>query len=215
MPNWVTTRATVTGPADKLNEFVDRHFKDGTLSFETVIPPPARREDCPDKYILSEDDHVMPEGDRPWLNWYEWNCDNWGCKWDCSDFCFTVDDDGVHFSFNTPWAFPAPVAEKLSELHPDLEFTFEFADEDIGRNCGVFVMHNATDTYEYVNKEGDNKFACEIKGYDYDEFREDYPELEDKPVVALAPEPVAMLEAESTVQSPVISSPFYSLKQGE
>ena len=196
MPNWVTTKATVAGPADKLDEFVDRHFKDGALSFETVVPSPPRREDCPDKYILGKDSHVMELDDRPWFNWYTWNLDNWGCKWDCGmlETVFT-DEVGVCFSFQTPWAFPEPVAIAMAKMNPDLDFTFEYADEDIGTNCGIFAVHtdNGDVQVDFTDMDGNYEFACRIRGRDYEEFCEEY--LEDRPPLSVPVSvPVAALE---------------------
>ena len=37
---------------------------------------------------------------------------------------------------HTAWSAPIPVIKKLSEMYPNIELTLEFADEDLGQNCG-------------------------------------------------------------------------------
>ena len=69
--------------------------------------------------------------------WYEWSCHNWGTKWNACGY-----EEGVDYSqseklwFQTAWSAPHPILQKLSEQYPDIKFTHEWADEDLGVNCG-------------------------------------------------------------------------------
>lgn len=49
----------------------------------------------------------------------------------------------------TAWALPQPVIAKLSEMYHDLDFTHQFASEDIGVNCGEDEYHNGSLCGEY------------------------------------------------------------------
>jgi hypothetical protein len=60
-------------------------------------------------------------------NWYDWQCSNWGTKWNISDNVI---------SFNTAWSAPEPIFVALSEKFPEVEFFIQFADEDFGHNVG-------------------------------------------------------------------------------
>ena len=67
-------------------------------------------------------------------NWYDWNCDNWGTKWDCSES--TYDEEDKILQFQTPWACPQEIISEMAGMFPDLNFTGTFADEDFGSNVG-------------------------------------------------------------------------------
>jgi hypothetical protein len=65
-------------------------------------------------------------------NWYNWQCSNWGTKWNANDVFIS---DNV-ISFNTAWSAPVPIFVALSEKFPEVEFFIQFADEDFGHNVG-------------------------------------------------------------------------------
>lgn len=64
--------------------------------------------------------------------WYEWSCDNWGTKWNA----YEVGQHDNIVEFQTAWAAPHPVIERLAEVFPDVEFNHKWADEDTAYNCG-------------------------------------------------------------------------------
>lgn len=98
--------------------------------------------------------------------WYEWCWDNWGTKWNACDV-YWYDDDDVEF--NTAWACPEGIYEKLAEMYPDIHIDVSFADEDIGNNCGIVTCEDGNCDIEYINTVA---FACEVLGYDEDEIEE-------------------------------------------
>ena len=67
-------------------------------------------------------------------DWYGWNCDNWGTKWDCSDSHYTEEDKILQFQ--TPWACPQEIISEMAGMFPDLRFDGSYADEDFGSNVG-------------------------------------------------------------------------------
>jgi len=69
--------------------------------------------------------------------WYEWRTDpdNWNTKWNAYDCETDRADEGI-LRFQTAWSAPHPVIRKLSEMYPEVHFIHEWADEDIGYNCG-------------------------------------------------------------------------------
>lgn len=96
-------------------------------------------------------------------DWYDWDIDNWGTKWDCYDVELkTLDDTEVVIVFNTAWSCPEPVYGELARLHPDLSIQVEYADEDLGNNCGVKIYEGGCQTDEWYC---DRDFACELWGY--------------------------------------------------
>ena len=105
--------------------------------------------------------------------WYEWHCDNWGTKWDAYEISeIERGDHSIRIDFWTAWSTPEEVIKTLAEQHPDLTIAVDYADEDLGNNCGSYGFIEGV-AWENV---GDFNFACDIWGYDPEEMRE---ELED------------------------------------
>ena len=98
-------------------------------------------------------------------NWYDWNLANWGTKWDVCNPPVQTTDNEITLKFETAWSTPEPIFKKLAEQYPDLMIDIDYADEDLGYNCG---------NYSYVDGEwgyviGDYEFACSMWGYDMEE----------------------------------------------
>lgn len=69
--------------------------------------------------------------------WYEWSVANWGTKWNAYGYDEYTDYSGCdELTFKTAWSVPHPILKKLSELFPNISFKHQWADEDIGMNCG-------------------------------------------------------------------------------
>ena len=81
--------------------------------------------------------------------WYKWRIKNWGTKWNAYGYESGVQSDGHSLRFWSAWAPPQPVIAQLSEMYPDLDFVHQFADEDIGHNCGEDEYHNGSLCGEY------------------------------------------------------------------
>jgi hypothetical protein len=57
-------------------------------------------------------------------DWYSWNLDNWGVKWEASN-CnnqSVPDFFTVVFDFDSPWGTPENFVRELSKLYPDATF---------------------------------------------------------------------------------------------
>lgn len=96
--------------------------------------------------------------------WYDWCCNNWGTKWNA---CEASWEGNEYVSFDTAWSVPIPIFEKLKEVFPDVKFHVDYADEDLGNNCGTIDWDRdvfTTSSFE------DLEFACDVWDYDYDEI---------------------------------------------
>ena len=100
--------------------------------------------------------------------WYDWSCANWGTKWN-SNNTYVVSDDEVEF--DTAWSCPIEVLKALSKQYADIEIYVEYADEDLGNNCGYFTLKDG-EFIEEVDMNGDIEFAMEVKGYS-EEYKEE------------------------------------------
>lgn len=101
--------------------------------------------------------------------WYEWSINNWGTKWNAYGYDENADYSGnENLWFQTAWSAPHPILQKLSEMYPDITFEHEWADEDLGANCGRKCYRNGECTEEYYpeNQKEAIEFACRIWDYD-------------------------------------------------
>ena len=81
--------------------------------------------------------------------WYDWAVGNWGTKWNAYGYDNGVEMEDSKLKFLTAWAAPHPILQKLSEMYPDIKFEHEWADEDIGSNCGRYVYYDGERIEEY------------------------------------------------------------------
>lgn len=100
--------------------------------------------------------------------WYEWSITNWGTKWNAYGY-----EEGTDYSacdeltFQTAWSAPHPILRKLSEMFPEIVFKHQWADEDIGMNCGERCYLGGEIIDEFI-PEGirATEFALEVWDYD-------------------------------------------------
>jgi hypothetical protein len=64
-------------------------------------------------------------------NWYNWNCRNWGVKWEARVTNSEIDLEAgiLCYYFDTAWAPPLQVIELLSEQYPTLNITIRYIEE--------------------------------------------------------------------------------------
>lgn len=101
--------------------------------------------------------------------WYEWCINNWDTKWNAYGYDESADySQNTDLWFQTAWSAPHPILQKLSEMYPDITFEHEWADEDLGANCGRKCYRNGECTEEYYpeNQKEAIEFACRIWDYD-------------------------------------------------
>ena len=116
MPNWCFNQATFshkdTALVERISKAVDRGL------FSEFFPIPASEKD----------------------NWYDWNCENWGTKWDVMNATYDMTEDKTQITleFNTAWSAPIAFYQKMSELgftiealynEPGMEFAGSWNDE--------------------------------------------------------------------------------------
>jgi hypothetical protein len=91
-------------------------------------------------------------------DWYAWNLDNWGVKWDackCKIINDSLESNSITFAFDSPWGTPEHFVRELSKLYPDA--TFEMVSGSIENDSH----------YEFTCVNGKYEETCS-----YDNFRE-------------------------------------------
>lgn len=93
-------------------------------------------------------------------DWYDWRISNWGTKWDAYDQ-YKVDDNTI--AFNTAWAAPAPVMEKLAKDNPNMRIDHKYADE-MPNLVGHTIYERGEKVYDQTYYEEEDKVQ-ELYGY--------------------------------------------------
>jgi hypothetical protein len=88
-------------------------------------------------------------------NWYSWNLDNWGVKWDAVRPTVKFDLLTITLCFDSPWGCPEHFVRELSKLYPNA--TFEMVSGSIENDCH----------YEFTCEDGKFEETCS-----YETFKE-------------------------------------------
>lgn len=145
MPNWVYNNVTIKGDFTLLNKVREQlnapftrqnsvwdidtasyvltthNVEEPVFSFWNIIKPTDM-----EAYDKPSNAENMNDPD----NWYAWNNRNWGTKWDVAGSVdFNLNDEGLHYSFDTAWAPPVPALVELSTQYPDLEIVNAWEEE--------------------------------------------------------------------------------------
>ena len=143
MPNWCENRVRLSDNGDNSEQF-DKLVKllDGPNPFNAIYPQPDWKtipnedgelpvtedhKDADGKVIFQSTN--FPNRGKNDHRWYSWCCDNWGTKWDmCDKFTAEIEEGYAEFGFNTAWAPPHGIYDKIVEDFPDVGVSW-FYDE--------------------------------------------------------------------------------------
>lgn len=106
--------------------------------------------------------------------WYEWHIAHWGTKW-CAYDQKEIEPNIIQF--DTAWSCPIPVLEHISRAFPEVEIVVEYADEDIGHNCGRLTFKNGLTKSELPHGKDADRFGYRIKGWTQKEIEEHEAEV--------------------------------------
>lgn len=164
MPNWVTNIMTVDSQMEEIKKFIKSD--ESEFDFNNIIPRPKELDrTSPFRLEEGEKEEDLEKIKQELIDkygaceWYDWSIKNWNTKWNATDIIDEID----LIEFNTAWSTPVNIIKVLSEKFPEVEFKIEYADEDIGSNCGTYIFKNGEMIFD---KEGDLEFACHIRGYE-------------------------------------------------
>ena len=132
MPNNVTTRMRIYG--EKANDVLEAiKGEREAIDFEVIIPPP---ENMFRGSFGQKEKKLCQEEGRP--NWYDWQRENWGTKWNAYSQSVTRKDEWmVEIEFDTAWQFPQPILDALQKQYPEVRFSGHWV-EEFSESAGVF-----------------------------------------------------------------------------
>ena len=168
MPNHVTNRIKITGDPDTVKRVmyaVKNESGIGTIDFEKIIPIPENIY----RGGLSREEFKLYGKN----NWYDWCIANWGTKWNAYGFDNNARQRADNeIIFLTAWSAPHPVIQRLAEMFPEIKINHEWADEDIGMNCGRYQYYDGERIRDYFPESEKERleFAAEVMDVDLEDY---------------------------------------------
>jgi hypothetical protein len=175
MPNWCNNGITLrhADPA-----MIDRVIKGKEGLLMEFLPTPAPLldtiagsygDEAKDQQLkLKQLENIEKFGAK---DWYDWNCNNWGTKWDFSfDSVERINDNTVQASFDSAWAPPIGAYRKLCALgfeieamyyEPGMCFAGKFTGDEESEDDEYYEFGGATSetVRELIGEELDDYFA--------------------------------------------------------
>jgi hypothetical protein len=111
MPNWCDNYVEIKGPKKVLDEIED------------IVK--EENNDKERKHGLLNHLRPMPKEEKD--NWYQWSIDNWGTKWDITEFYGTKrDGDKLCFSFQSAWGPPEEAFDYFYDNNDDVSINLKY-----------------------------------------------------------------------------------------
>lgn len=155
MPNHVTNRLTFKGSQEDVNNLLSIiKGEEREIDFTKIIPVPD--------YIFQGDLGMEEKRIYGKNNWYDWNIENWGTKWNA----YNIELGYNSITFDTAWATPMNVIDKLAEMFPHVIIEHEWADEDTGHNTGKRILQEDYIEGGYYDNKSNEAYEVyiELKG---------------------------------------------------
>ena len=171
MPNWVKNRVFFKGDDDKIINLLNtirgdsKKDEESVIDFNKIIPMPEGLIDTvsPPRSKEEAKENIKKYGEE---DWYEWAIKYWGTKWNACNQSLLNNkpfNSGFNIEFDTAWSCPKPIFDKLAEMFPDIEIEVEYADEDLGYNCGTISYKCGKESKQWTPSENDDALGTAIK----------------------------------------------------
>jgi hypothetical protein len=161
MPNHCSNNLRITGPPDKVKEFIDGVDKEKGI-FATYMPIPKELQNsvsgsAPPGIVrveeevngkteyrdLSAEESTAIFKKHGACNWFDWCMEAYGTKW--GDYNLYFEDGQDWFGFDSAWGPPMEGLEKLSIMFPELTFDLEYDEPGMGF-AGQNIFKNGSNT---------------------------------------------------------------------
>ncbi len=98
-------------------------------------------------------------------NWYDWNVNNWGTKWDVDATLQNETENTLEYTFDTAWSPPVDWLRKVAKQFPKLTFTMNYKEEGMGFEGEAFGADGevSDSTWDLTT------CSCSICGDDYEQ----------------------------------------------
>ena len=162
MPNWCINNFRVTTDSSEesrvsLKNFLRENHPKTCEKFESE----ADRETSGELTFWG----ACPRPESEEENWYDWNIENWGTKWDISAELQVDNEDELCYQFDSAWGPPIAWFRKVAEKYTLLSFFIEY--EEIGCDFwGILEYANGIETREEENDLSTKKYNDFIDSLD-------------------------------------------------
>lgn len=138
MPNWVFNTVTIRGNNKTITEMKEKLNTSYETLYDDIFNEGQQKIVQHNEPIFAFWNIVKPDDMQAYakqpnnthLDWYNWNCEHWGTKWDASEPRIEEEvTNKIVYYFETAWAPPDPAIRLLSEQHPNSKITLEYEEE--------------------------------------------------------------------------------------
>lgn len=193
MPNWVHNNLSITGPesdvqavktrlAAPYERLYSKMTKEGPVtemvtveqdfSFWNIVHPEG------EDRVKYEESQGAP-GAAPF--WYDWNCNNWGTKWDTDAELTEHAADHLQYVFDTAWSPPLDALMTLGKNFPNVHVELDWEEEQGFGGTYTFTEGVLVTLSEYDIPDS-HAVMIERKGFCYCNDGEDEAWFSDCPV---------------------------------
>lgn len=141
MPNHITNILHLEGPRSDIDQILGPATDPESFSFKYTVPPPEESVTDPEKW-----------------DWYNWQIENWGTKWDAYETLFNSnesDEDYAEINFQTAWSPPSAWLATTVEKFPNVEFKLYWLDEDYPTSGQILASNGQFTKDEYYGNDRD------------------------------------------------------------
>jgi len=163
MPNWCYNNIEIFGDDDVLNK-IEKKIKSNRTCFDFEKIVSSHRH----KLKMKKKWKKLPKKDKEKVSrlalrfgakfnqwWfsnygYNWNCRNWGTKWNSNSAYLEKKNGSIHYCFETAWSPPMPVIAKLSKMfnvEVSMFFSCDQKSGDIGFENGDCISEEYHKSY--------------------------------------------------------------------
>lgn len=192
MPNWCSNHITVRGTDQAEIQRLAKAFAEGGFC-HAVIPCPQDLTDTVSGFMGDGDEQKALEAKTAaniekygYGNWYDFQVNEWGTKWDVEGDAIEHDEDGLGFSgtFESAWSPPMGVVQALVDR--GFEVTLYYYESGMGfvgkfedgvDDCYDYSGEKAATVRAAIGDELDDMFGISESMAEYEAENEDEEEL--------------------------------------
>lgn len=131
MPNWCSNNVKISGSKEQIDE-LEKFLTEteGKNWFDFFVEPVEKAVDA----------------ENP--DWYAYNTENYGCKWNCDAQDWYRDGDTISFWFDSPWAPPIALYQSIYNRDDGYMVYAEYCEEGL---CFVGRFEDGEEEYYEFN----------------------------------------------------------------
>lgn len=160
MPNWCQNSLIISGPEESIQKIYDTK-----LDFQSIIPRPAELDDSSNGNIydktperLAAIEMIAESNYKKYgaVDWYYWNVDNWGTKWEVQadiDIILDGNNSQLTATFDSAWSPPIPIIHALYSKFSIESIKFDWIEPGCASAGTIIYRNGKCDEHEinYMN----------------------------------------------------------------